>query len=311
MEALKKLKEVYEKKGFYFLKTEVWKRVMPIRFVRDMNVMTLHYQENAYRYLKKNYLPLLRNFKSAPYDQSEDVPSKIWVYWLQGIENAPEIVKRCYESLLKNSNGCEVILLTEKNLGEYIQIPNRIEEHLREKHMQYAQFSDYIRMALLERYGGAWIDATAFLSAPLPADLFKMDLFCFKTSYLDNSPMVASSWFIMAKKGNPIVSQVKYLLDEYWERETRLCDYYLLHLLFALVVKCDENSKRMWKNVPYVSNVDPHTLQFELFDDYREERFSEICGKSFIHKLTYKFHGSDPLSNPNSNYCRLIKGEIL
>ena len=44
----------------------------------------------------------------------------IWVMWWQGEENAPEIVKCCINSIRKNANNHEVIIISEKNLKNYV-----------------------------------------------------------------------------------------------------------------------------------------------------------------------------------------------
>ena len=43
----------------------------------------------------------------------------IWIMWYQGIENAPDIVKCCIESVKENCSGHEVIVLSEQNLSEF------------------------------------------------------------------------------------------------------------------------------------------------------------------------------------------------
>lgn len=311
MKVIEKLKSVYNKKGSYFLISELWKRIMPIRFVWNLNVMEHHYEENAYRFLEKKYMPLLNKYKQSQTKKEHSTePPIIWICWLQGIENAPELVKKCYESVLKNSKGCKVILIDNENLKNYIEIPDYIEEHLRKKHMQFAQYSDYLRLSLLSKYGGVWIDATAMLSEPIPEILLSKEIFCFKTSYLSVSKSVCSSWFLIAQKDNLLINQVKYLMEEYWKREKHLCNYYLFHLLFSIVVKYDENNRMTWKNVPYIHNVDAHMLQFELFDEFNEERFREICKKSFVHKLTYKFKDQNATTKQNTFYSHIINNPI-
>ena len=49
----------------------------------------------------------------------------IWVFWAQGFENAPELVKACYKNLI-NHNGKAVRAITLGNIHEYVSIPNYI-----------------------------------------------------------------------------------------------------------------------------------------------------------------------------------------
>lgn len=301
---LKILKSVYEKKGLHFLIQELWKRLMPLRWIQSQDVMDMHYEDKAYRYLEKKYLPLLNNF-SGKYKEEKSITRVIWVCWWQGENQAPDIVKRCILSIRNNKGSYDVVIITKENVLDYIEIPSYIKEKFEKKRMQFAHFSDYIRLALLEKYGGIWIDATVLMTDEIPEHLSSLSLFCFKRSYLSSSKTLASNWFIIAKKRNKIIQQVKYLLEMYWKQENNLCDYYLFHLLFALVVKHEENSLD-WKNLPYYSNVDAHTLQFELFDEFKEYRFKELCERSFIHKLTYKFKDNCVTKSNYSNYDYIL-----
>jgi len=46
-------------------------------------------------------------------------PKKIWFCWLQGLENPPEVVKACYNSLTRRT-AYSLIVIDEKNWHDYI-----------------------------------------------------------------------------------------------------------------------------------------------------------------------------------------------
>lgn len=46
-------------------------------------------------------------------DCDEKFRDKIWICWWQGLENAPEIVKACVESIRRNAGGYDVVCITE------------------------------------------------------------------------------------------------------------------------------------------------------------------------------------------------------
>ena len=149
---------------------EAWKRICPLWWVRDPIIIDLIDERRAFHYLKRKYLPMLQQFKDEESGtaQVKDYCHTIWVCWLQGEESAPAIVKKCINSIRKHSAGYEVVVVTSDNLGSLVEIPSFITEKLKKKRMQFATYSDYIRLALLAKYGGIWIDATVFLSAPIP-----------------------------------------------------------------------------------------------------------------------------------------------
>ena len=72
----------------------------------------------------------------------------IWVLWLQGEHNMPEIVSLCFQKLQENSSGHNIILLTKGNLNSYLDISANILNRVG-KSMSYAAFSDYLRYTAL------------------------------------------------------------------------------------------------------------------------------------------------------------------
>ena len=120
--------------------------------------------------------PVIRKYKEkCQFDFSDIVrekDEKIWVFWWSGEKEAPEIVKACIKSIRRNSKGHEVILLNKDNYSNYIKMPEYILEKRDRGTMLLANFSDILRLSLLAAYGGIWIDATVFISQPIPERVF-------------------------------------------------------------------------------------------------------------------------------------------
>ena len=56
------------------------------------------------------------------------IPKIVWIFWNQGLENAPELERYCSNSIKKNHNDHDIILLTKENIATYSTIPNFILE---------------------------------------------------------------------------------------------------------------------------------------------------------------------------------------
>lgn len=206
---------------------------------------------------------------------------------MQGFENAPLIVQKCRDTVLKYNSGCEVVLLDDSNIKNYIDIPDYIVEKHQKGIIHHTQYSDYVRISLLAEHGGIWIDSTAMLTNNLPDYILNADLFCFKLQPFGK--VVASSWFIAAKPQNPIVLNVLQLLNVYWKHENRLISYSLIHLCWTMATTANETNRKLWDAVPYMDDVNCKLLQMDLFSPYSESRYNQITSMSSIHKLTYKF----------------------
>lgn len=273
-------------------------------FPNDEIVLSACARIGAYRYLKKYQYSIKPNTSSNV--GQDDVPKKhnIWICWLQGFENAPEIVQKCRDSVLKFNTDCEVVLLDESNIKDYANIPDYIIEKHKKGIIPHAHYSDYARIAILAKYGGVWIDSTVLLTDEIPQYILNADLFCFKVQPLGK--VVASNWFIAAKPMNPIVLNVLQLLADYWKHENKLISYSIFHLFWTMTVTANETNRKLWDSVPYMDDVNCKLLQMELFSPYSETRFKQIMNVSSIHKLTYKFEEKD-VAKENTFYRYIIK----
>ena len=109
----------------------------------------------------------------------------IWQYWSQGYsqENVPAVVQRCFDSVDKYSNGYTVIRLCDETLSEYIDLPSFVWDKYNNGIFGKAHFTDLVRLALLQVYGGVWLDATILLTAPLEDKLACGDYFMYQRDW--------------------------------------------------------------------------------------------------------------------------------
>lgn len=84
----------------------------------------------------------------------------IWVCWWQGLDQSPEIVKACVKSIKRNAGKHTVIILTEDNYRQYVDIPKWVEEKKNKGIITRTNYSDLLRLSLLAKHGGLWLDAT-------------------------------------------------------------------------------------------------------------------------------------------------------
>lgn len=272
--------------------------------VINPNIIGLAERERCYRKLKRKYKKILTTDKSINIDKKEEEKSnKIWICWFQGIEKAPELVKVCYNSVVKNYNDKQIIVLTEENYKQYVDIPEYILKKWEKGYITFAHFSDILRIELLSKYGGLWLDSTIFTTKK--SDLVfndNIELFVFKQVDLDRKnslTVVASNWLIYANKDNNIINLTKKLLYQYWKDYNHAINYNIFHIFFKFAT---EVYKDEWDKVPTFNNISPHILQFELNDDFEEVRFNQIRGMSDFHKLNWRIKSE----NKNSYYNYIV-----
>lgn len=238
--------------------------------------------------LTKKYLPLLKDWDRTYKEPAVSEKRKVWICWLQGLENAPYVVQRCVKSIKENVTDREIVVITSDNYREYTDFPNYILEKYEKGKITHTHFSDLLRLELLMRHGGTWIDATVFCSGSnIPSYMLDSDFFVFQNLKPGNDGQATniSSWFMTAKQGNKLVAAVRFLLYAYWKQNDSLVDYFLLHQFISVVADYYIDD---WQHIfPYPNSL-PHILLLRMFKPYDEDLWNNLKAICPFHKLSYK-----------------------
>ena len=268
--------------------------------VKDTDLLAMWHANRAKKKLSKKYKKELHSeLKNKNIDM--DFPKIIWWSWLQGEEKAPELVKVCLQSIRQNiTEDYEIKIITRDNLNEYIQLPQIILDKFDLGWIKGAQFADIIRLNLLSKYGGVWIDSTVFCT---DGDFLKKieacDMFMYRNLLSRDSKLIKmSSGLLSSKKNNPYMKEVASLITRYFEDAVYLDDYFICHIIMSLVA---ERYKKLWDDMPVYNNVDPHMLQIVFEHKFSEEQYKEIIKRSAFHKLNRHIDYS------SSEYYQYIK----
>ena len=247
------------------------------------------------------------------------LPERIWVYWDQGWDRAPMIVKRCLSSWVDKNPTWEVHRLDRASVRQHTpDIPRK----LFGRGLPIAALSDFIRASLLKRYGGVWADATLWCQVPLNdwiPQTMGAGFFAFEKPAADR-PL--SSWFLAATTHHYILDRwleeaLSLWLQRGFLRESKkfwpawgphLRDrYFWLHRLFQQLIDDDPAVNALWSRAPKISANGPHFLQMqglgrELSD---EARYDIDVGGAPVYKLT-RYLSDEDVSSPGTNVGYLV-----
>lgn len=256
--------------------------------------------------LEKKYKWKLEEFDKAYTEKEHKSSDTIWICWFQGMDNAPDLVKKCYQSVIKNNPDKKVIVITEKNISDYVTFPEYIVTKWKQGVITHTHMTDLLRLELLITYGGLWLDATVLCTGIAPEYFFDSDLFFFQTLKpgRDGHASYISSWLMEAKTNNKILMATRELCYEYWKTNNTMWDYFLLHDFMSIVL---EKYEEDWKEIIPRDNATPHILLLRLFDQYDEKMWATIKSQTQFHKLTYKF--SEEKQKEQGTYYRILLGE--
>lgn len=240
-------------------------------------------------YLRR-YLPVLSHI-DATKSVAEEPLKKLWVCWLQGEDNAPEIVKCCIKNMRKYAAEYEVVVVTNENLRDFISLPKYVYEKNAKGIIPNAQFADIVRVSLLAEKGGIWIDSTVLLTDNLPKAITKSPFFAMHSdNHLKNN-----NWILASAPQQWLIVAIRDLLLEYWKYENRMINYFMYHILFDLMIEENLKAAEEWKKVPIIYDYQCYDLEKNLLSPYHLSLWQEILEKTGIHKLNYKYNKNQSL----------------
>lgn len=238
-------------------------------------------------YLADRYTSLVHDYRIKVHE-TEDLEHRgskiIWFCWLQGFESAPNIVRSCYNSLKLKLPDRELKVIDTNNWREYVDLPECIVEKWEGKKIPAANFSDLLRLQLLIKYGGTWIDSTVLCTGSSNVEEYlDADLFLFRYSKQGSLPLSISNWFISSCSNNEFLLVLRDMLFAYWKDYDCVLDYYIFHLFFALLSK--EYPEQMLA-MPYANSRDSLVLLNHWNERFEEENWDRLTSRVSFHKLS-------------------------
>ena len=269
-------------------------------------------RHNATReFLKKEFYEFIINYEFNTCNQKNS--KIIWTLWMQGYENAPELVKSTIDSIRKFAelNNFQFILLEENTIEKYIVFPKLIKEKMDLGVIDYTKISDILRVSLLAKYGGTWVDATIYMKEEFDSSLLLQNYYTIKTGGIeDYSPNISNNrWKGFFLSGNSsLFSFTRDFFFEYYSRYDIAVDYLLIDYIFDMAYKYDEKIKNQMLELEK-SNPNLFWLESHLGDKFDQKVWDNITETTKVFKTTYKLSG-EIKSNKNNFYSKLIDGKL-
>ncbi|MBQ1514020.1 MAG: hypothetical protein IIZ50_07070 [Bifidobacterium sp.] len=196
------------------------------------------------RWFAREFGGLLTKWKDVsesaqPFADAHEAP--IWMMWLQGTNELPEIAKPFVDSIRRQNPNLDVRIVDLEQIRALVDIPPIIEQRYREGALTGAHLSDYLRFLLLEGYGGVWMDLSLYETAPIPIDRVLAVPF-WSVKGIEPYPFAAAipdglNWqvYAMAAQPHALFNRVMLALtEEYWTRFGTRIDYFLTYYLAKL-----------------------------------------------------------------------------
>lgn len=268
-----KIFKLYFKKAFIY-----------IFFITVLGISTIKNKDGFMRLDKIRYNFYVRRFGTflnnlPEYEHTYITNKTIFWSYLQGTDFAPKIALANLNSIKVNLKDYNIIILNNSNFDQYVKMPNYFLEKYKNGTITFTLFSDFLRLELILKYGGTWIDSSVLITG-YDSRFYNNILFFFGEH---SRGCVGSTWFMTGEKGSPILRTTLDLLYEYWRRYDKALHYFTIH--FFIKMACSRY-KTDFKNMLYVSNKYPHQLRWEMSKKFNEKKYNKLLKKATVHKLS-------------------------
>lgn len=185
---------------------------------------------------------------------SKNINKTIWMLWLQGWAVAPWVVQNARKSWEIHNTDWNIVFLDEKNIYDYL---DNIDFIMDRTDISLPTKADYIRLALLSKYGGVWTDANVFCLKPLDEWIHMALDTVGVWMYHGNSLRVTldkgcAVWFIASLKGNQLIEKWLKAIKEYLSGND--INYHALETVFIKLQEDDPEFKKIWDDVPFINS---------------------------------------------------------
>ena len=287
---------VVKRHSYQFIYPEVLKRIEPMLIAK--------YGSRVQEFKKFN----------GSRKRGHEHPKVIWWCWLQGKEQSPPIVQACFASLHRNlvhefndssEDGYEIRVIDAENWKDYVELPDYIVKKWEKKQIPPALFTDLLRLHLLIRYGGTWIDSTVLCTGMehtkeyLDSDFFMFQYRAPETSTASFEGI--SNWFITSCTNNEILLVLRDMLFAYWKDYDCTLYYFIFHVFFSMIAK---EYPVMIANMPYGYSVWSLTLENHWGEPFNQRKWDKLTSLVNFHKLYYRV--GDNMVKGEGNYYHWI-----
>lgn len=271
-------------------------------FQMDFNM----FQEEAYLNVKRSIQPFIDGFlERLDTDGQTETNKEIraWSCWWQGQAQAPELVKSCWKSQKRNlPPGIEHIIITEENYREYVVLPESIMKKVDTGDISYTHLSDIIRVNLLYKYGGFWMDAAVYVLKPLEKSILEYPIYTRnlpETQFCSNAMWTIG--FLYAKPGNILFRFLSESFSYYFSVYDKLEYYFTLDYMIAIACNLFPDIEEQFQQIPY-NNEKAFCLKGHLTEPFDAEKYRCYTENTSIQMLTYKLDLTEVHKEENTIY---------
>lgn len=275
--------------GFNFLSQKKLQELQRKLMYKKINTINKEFK-NVIKDLNEKYQ------RNSTFEKNET----IWQYWDN--DPKPKVVNLCMKSL---SELCSYrrIVLNDENILNYYVPSEIIDQKVKKGYITKTHFSDILRVNLLYKYGGAWLDSTIFITKE-PKELFNYEFWTIKRkqSCIPSKGMW-TGYAIATTKNNKLMYYLSNLFNIYWQKHKTMIDYFLIDI-FIYILYCED--KEIKQMIDKVALNNEHCIELENFLNSNIDDIPNNLSNTSIFKLNWKLPKQEENNGEKTLFRKLL-----
>jgi hypothetical protein len=267
-------------------------------FFKKFDTVGKKYHTKQYESLKKivrsKYSFIIEKFKHKDLDGSLDNTAKIekniWMIWWQGIdENTPETVVKNIKRVKRLHPKWKINVITKYNYKKFAEIPYHMEKHIDNNDFSLTHISDYLRIVLLENYGGVYLDCNFFLLKNLDC-VIGCHFYTIKHGTVSNWHVSKGLWttgFLAAGRKNTLFSFLKEMYEAFFYDYSFVPSYFFIDAIIGLGYENIETIEKEIDMVPY-NNVHYNFINSKGNEPFNAKVWNSVVDDTYALNANYK-----------------------
>lgn len=230
----------------------------------------------------------------------DEPPRHAFVYW--DTPDRPDVVEHCVAAMRRNlPPDLELVELSAATLPDWIEIDPRILALVDIP----AHAADLIRLHLLSRYGGLWIDASCLLNpgfAEWAEPVRQQDLFLF--TYAGSR---TGNWFIWATAGSYRLQLLRAAMDAWFLSGRGWTNYFQFHDVVEMLYWTDPRYREEWDAGLAIHPGWAFELHGALGRPVSDEEWTDVRRRHPVNKLSWrKYNAPELRDDPATGIARFV-----
>ncbi|GFH41915.1 hypothetical protein Hs30E_04660 [Lactococcus hodotermopsidis] len=225
-------------------------------------------------------------------NQAFDASFAVFSFWNKGLENAPEIVQKLAKINADklNRHAISYHFLDESTVTDFLDIPDAVRYYQTAETVSPTYFSEWLRVALLARYSGTWLDST-ILATDRGVALINSYRQQENPYFSGTDSGNIFAYAFATNQNNRLVVMLQATLERYMVTHKQYDNYYTFDMLFIIIEAFDANCRQMIENSPKDEQFNYHLMD-RMIESWQPDGLTEIDemwqNSAFV-KLTYKY----------------------